>query len=175
MKLLRQYLKEFFGAFSGGAQQHVQSDLMDRDVQVISQNTGTLGTPQKKLTRAACVVIKGSGEKFLGVSRKHDSTDFGFPGGHIEFGESPEQAAARELEEETGLQARDLQHLVTVDTNDGGSCVVFLCRASGKIHTEEEGVVKWVTANDLLNGSFGKQNAVALQQLNDLYNPKTIG
>jgi len=38
-----------------------------------------------------------------------------FPGGSIEPGETPEQAAIRELKEETALDARELSHVITVD------------------------------------------------------------
>lgn len=38
-----------------------------------------------------------------------------FPGGGIEAGETPEQAAIRELKEETALDARALSHVITVD------------------------------------------------------------
>lgn len=38
-----------------------------------------------------------------------------FPGGSIEAGETPEEAAIRELKEETALDVRSLSHVITVD------------------------------------------------------------
>lgn len=46
----------------------------------------------------------------------HGSGTYALPGGHLEFGESPEQCAARELLEETGLKAKNVRFLTA--TND---------------------------------------------------------
>jgi len=40
---------------------------------------------------------------------------WGFPGGHLELGETALQAAARELLEETGVTARPLEYLTNID------------------------------------------------------------
>ena len=40
------------------------------------------------------------------LQRRGDSKKWGFPGGGIEIGETPEMAAIRELKEETGLDVR---------------------------------------------------------------------
>lgn len=54
------------------------------------------------------------------------------PGGGVERGEDPREAVRRELVEETGYEARDLVHLVSVHTSPGRStevCHLFRCRA----------------------------------------------
>lgn len=46
----------------------------------------------------------------------HGSGTYSLPGGHMEFGETPEQCAERELLEETGLHVKNVQSLTF--TND---------------------------------------------------------
>jgi 8-oxo-dGTP diphosphatase len=55
------------------------------------------------------VVVRQNGRVLLG--QRHGSTGsghWGFPGGHLEYGEEVEECAARELFEETGLQAKSV-------------------------------------------------------------------
>ena len=46
----------------------------------------------------------------------HGAGTWATPGGHLEFGETPEKCAAREVLEETGLKVKDMRFLTT--TND---------------------------------------------------------
>lgn len=163
--IIKQYIQELLAPLYKGMTQTVQQPLERQLTPIHSQLTAKLGTRQSDKTFAACVVITGPDGKFLGVSRKNDPNDFGFPGGHIELGETPREAAERELTEETGLVATDLHYLMKVPTKHGGFCAVYLCKAIGKIHTEEEGVVKWVSQDELLSGSFGSQNLIILKKL----------
>lgn len=64
----------------------------------------------------ACIVVKNN--KVLLGKRKsaHGEGTWGFPGGHLEFGESPEQCAVREALEETGIKIKNIK--VGPYTND---------------------------------------------------------
>lgn len=57
------------------------------------------------------------GKMLMGLRR--DDKRWCFPGGHLDRGESPNDGAARELFEETGLQGDDFELLETKDVKDG--------------------------------------------------------
>ena len=52
------------------------------------------------------------------LQKRGDSCMWGFPGGAIEIGETPEQAAIRELKEETGLDAEVLKYFALDELPD---------------------------------------------------------
>jgi ADP-ribose pyrophosphatase len=55
------------------------------------------------------------------------------PSGSVDRGEDPKEAAERELFEETGFRALELEHLVSVHTSTGRTdevCHLFRCRAA---------------------------------------------
>lgn len=56
--------------------------------------------------------------KFITMRRKgsHGSNTYSVPGGHVEFGESWAETAAREAEEEIGVKIKNIRYLAT--TND---------------------------------------------------------
>ena len=89
------------------------------------------------MKHAVCVIIRSAGchiirtpDKYFAVSRRDDSTQWGFPGGKVDHGESHCEAIMRETREEIGIEL-DMMQLVPVFST--------LCRSNG------DGVDYWVT------------------------------
>lgn len=110
----------------------------------------------ESLSLAVVVLVVKEGT-VLAVSRKNDPTAFGLPGGKVEVGEYLEQAAKRELFEETGLTAVNLRPIFTQEDGDYLT-VTFTCDVMGDIKTDELGVVCWVEPKVLISGPFRKYN-----------------
>jgi ADP-ribose pyrophosphatase YjhB (NUDIX family) len=64
---------------------------------------------QLLITVGVSIIVLRGDEVLL--EKRHDNRDWGLPGGYKELGESLEEAARRELFEETGLVARELRFL----------------------------------------------------------------
>lgn len=68
------------------------------------------GTPMPVVRVGVSVIIRKGNLVLLGKRLKsHGTGCWSAPGGHIEFGETPEQAARREVREETGLELGKLR------------------------------------------------------------------
>jgi 8-oxo-dGTP pyrophosphatase MutT (NUDIX family) len=92
------------------------------------------------------------------------------PGGLIEDDESPEEAATRELVEETGYRARNLRYLVTYEPEVGtvrSPRIMFRADCVDQVSDpteQDEGVFRWVrldTVPDLIaSGQVGSSGAL---------------
>lgn len=71
---------------------------------------------------AALAVVLRDDEVLL-VKRRNepDAGLWGYPGGHVDLGETALEAAARELQEETGVIARPLSYLTNIDAIQWGN------------------------------------------------------
>ena len=68
----------------------------------------------RRETSAGGVVFRRDGDRTLVLLIRDGHRNWGFPKGHLERGEAPEEAALREVREETGL--RELEVVAPVDT-----------------------------------------------------------
>jgi 8-oxo-dGTP diphosphatase len=84
-----------------------------------------MSSPIPKL--GALAVVIRDGHVLLAQRKKQpDAGLWGFPGGHVEWGETALTAASRELREETGVVAEPLEYLTNYDLirqNDAGQTV----------------------------------------------------
>jgi 8-oxo-dGTP diphosphatase len=74
------------------------------------------------------VIIWRDGKLLIGKRlSKHGHDNWSFPGGHVEYGESPEDAAMREVAEETNLKLTDLsKYHFTNDVYPNGTQYITL-------------------------------------------------
>lgn len=105
----------------------------------------------------AVIALIFRGNKIIGVSRKDNLNAFGLIGGKVEEGEEKAHALYREVEEETGLK---LIHGKKIFSGFDGNMITttYLCEAEGQIKTNEKGVVKEITWDELFAGPFGEYN-----------------
>jgi len=160
MNVLRAYIREVLDGFGNkslgkdGAVPNLRYDIgTKRSTNVLDdEDLEAQAAVQDSLGRqaACCLIVSGDG-KILAVSRKDDPTMLGLPGGKVDPGETPEEAAARELWEECGIEALDMHEVFSCSDAQGYVTTTFACKADGEIHTDEPGVIRWVEPSVLLD------------------------
>jgi 8-oxo-dGTP diphosphatase len=76
---------------------------------------------ENKIVRVGvgCWIFNPAGQILLGKRKsKHGNGTWAPPGGHLEFGETPQQCATRELFEETGITLPPFSFKIISLTND---------------------------------------------------------
>ncbi|HEY1598788.1 MAG TPA: (deoxy)nucleoside triphosphate pyrophosphohydrolase [Pirellulales bacterium] len=123
----------------------------------------------KRPLRVAVSVVEYAGKYLIG-QRPAGAALAGlweFPGGKIHDGETPEDAAVRECQEETGLSVLAVgRHSTTVEQYPHGMTEVtfILCRPEGKLALPLAPFL-WVAAADLARYEFPAANAALIRQI----------
>ena len=109
---------------------------------------------------AAALILRG-GEVLIGQRRPDQpmALQWEFPGGKIESGESPEQALARELDEELGIQAvigPRVTHIRHNYRHGGAVDLLFFAvhEFTGEVQNRIYHEVRWVKLEDLTSYDF---------------------
>jgi 8-oxo-dGTP diphosphatase len=121
----------------------------------------------KPVPVARLIVLDNSGRVLI-LRRAAGTTaegDWCLPGGKIDYGDTVEQAAARELEEETSLHATSLRFLFYQDSLPPAPgkmhCInLYLeCLVEGKLVLNDESVeAQWIGREDLPRFSIAFRN-----------------
>lgn len=131
------------GNFRAGKQVTGSRSSLQNDIEMDKQDTND-----------AAVVLVKNGDNYLAVSRQDEFDNLNMPGGHIEVGEAPIDAAAREVHEETGLNVSDLQPLF-VDDLGGKKVHVFKAgNFSGNLCSSHEGLASWEPEENMMKGQY---------------------
>ncbi len=125
----------------------------------------------KQGVRATVGAIIEKDRKVLLVKRNHEPFKgyWCIPGGHIDFGETAEQAVIREVKEETGLTLtpRFLSYRDEIyqNINWHGEVLIFYGEAEGNENIDGKEIIgiKWVDINKALNMKLAFEHEKTLQ------------
>lgn len=129
------------------------------------------------MKQASVVVIIKDG-LILSVSRRANRNTFGLIGGKIDLGETPREAAFREVKEETGLSILEceefFQHEETPELVGGEPFFTYCFLATlweGTPVASSEGELAWLTVEELTGSksAFPEYNRLAIDELKKKY------
>lgn len=124
-------------------------------------------------THAGGVVVReGASEReYLLVRARSAAPEWVLPKGHIEWGETAEQAAVREVKEEAGVTARVIAGLGEVEIPAKGRIILaafFLMIAESEGKAEEDRAKTWLGIEEAMKAASHDQTRIMVQRAGDL-------
>lgn len=106
------------------------------------------------MKQIARVIVPDGKGRFLSILEGNRKGRVSFPGGHVDKGELPHEAAVRELFEETGLTALSLRMVCQIIDRKRHN-FIFEATATGFPRGSDEGPVRWASPQEFLDGEYG--------------------
>ena len=112
--------------------------------------------------------------------KRRDTGEWGLPGGLIDWGETVESSAERELKEETGLNLLTIDRLIGVyssprrDPRMHSISISLAVTVEGALLVEDKGEISQVKAFSLSDIPFGRLSHDHDAQLNDFLQKQTV-
>lgn len=103
------------------------------------------------------------------AAKAHQGGFWEFAGGKVESGETAEQAVIRELDEEVGIHATELEHFIALEHDYPEKSLkfdFFLVKGfDGEAYGKEGQPGEWVKLTSLRDYAFPEANEVVLEKL----------
>ncbi len=168
------------GYYPRGAARSGGVDLLRHDKQVAREPGVAVGAlddidfERWQPDRIATLLFVVRGEQLLLIHKRrgHGVGKINGPGGMVEAGETPLQCALREIEEEVGVQARDVKPLIELrfQDTDGSSMLGYAFKATacvGVPRTTDEAIPFWCPIERIPYDRMWQDDLVWLRYLLD--------
>lgn len=124
--------------------------------------------PKDNMSLWGCGVVVLNSKQEVLLIRRRDNGTWCFPGGKVEIGETPVASAYREVKEETGLDAIEINFVEYTKPHGDNKYhdFLFLCQKfSGIVSIQEEEVLEytWVHINDITNFNLFNYTMISLE------------
>lgn len=155
------------------------------------------GNPSQWFSRsvavATAVMIKDGGEWYVLANERGSGTPdyqgyWNLPCGYLDYNETAEEAAMREVYEETGIKCQNIKnigHSTSPNENRQNVCFFFISFLSGSIDNYqfskenmeegEVGGIKWVPVSDADSVKWAFDHDVLIQKILNKYGGKMYG